>query len=1166
MTRNAKTLAAFVATRRALLAAGLVVCVLGGSARAAQKTDFTFTITGPDRKPIIGAVFQMVGPEGVVFRSIHGPRPFLVGAVKSGNYTFLAYANGYDAVRGRARVFGKSARKDVVLRKSAPSRQCRVQVAFFDKATLKPLDGVAVTYGYRSSFRKDLKVNRSINLGPHAPGIYWMRCWKRGYKKFSPTIVLAGRSTVRDYYLEPETNKNMFIYTTCKDAQTGAAVKARITIMGPGVNKAANTSGNFGLFGSGREGKWLVTATASGYQPYRREFDIVKSGPGKHIAIVMTKAGGSVPAGAKKHYATFVFTDARGKGRLNGVRYSVSGSGSTFRGTANGQVRVGPLAGGMHLFTFERGGYNKVVMRSNVGSSGTIPISMVKQGDSVAVAPAKNYLSIAPLPSTGSHPLTGAQVVVQGPSGRKAQVISAKNVSAVFYDLRPGTYVYTVTAAGYGQLTGRVRMGTTSRESKVLKLKPSAMTVSVLVVDEKNVPVQRAVIQAMGPGGRREKVSTNKAGQARLKLFTGEWGVTASAGGLQPVSRKLKVPANGVSRFTLKFPRGGLGFSVMSAVGVRPVTGARVAVTSARGNFGGTADSRGACILANLPQGAYRYTVTAPGYSTGSGGYLLRSTSTMAISVKLQPSSSDLVVSIIDARTRKPVSGATVSVSSRGFRKDAVSTSAGRISLKQLKGGEYVVRASSPGYQTIARRWVPSEGSAVTLSLQRPPLGVRVLDEAGKPIVGASVTAYWSYKSGFARRSKKRNATVYTGITGQCWIPVGSRTRAVKTVMVKARGYNGISRTSVRVPVELRFKLSRIIPPSEQKATLTVKVLDATARKPLAGASVRVESGVRRLNLTSSAAGVAVFKDVPWGSWRVHAGRDGYSGRYSDVKLDKSGDKSVTLQLSTRVPRFVFTVANSAGKPVGGARITLQWRPNPRIYRYKYDRGETNAKGEAALYNASTSDPRAMVIVVKDGLPTLRTRLGRVSGRTPYRKALRLAPPVGKPATLTVTVADARTGAKIGGALVSGTAGGRTYSATTAPGTGVAVVKGLPLNTRYSYTVTRSGYASASTSVTLTGEARSGLRLQPAITRLAVTVQSYQRRPIAGASVSVFWGDARSGKTLSRRAVTDRNGRATFSDTPTALPLSLSVSARGYKPRIQQVNRGTRNVSLQLAR
>jgi 5-hydroxyisourate hydrolase-like protein (transthyretin family) len=1027
-----------------------------------------FHVLGSDGKPLVGATMQLLGPGGAVQRSTYNRDPYALTDIPAGRYKYAAYAKGHQQQRGSVTIPEGLTSRVIKLAKVRPAASCRATLNFFDKSTGKPLSGVKLVYGYRAKLRKELTVNRSASLGPHKPGIYWSEVWKHGYKKSQPTIQLEAARMSLDVYLEKETNKNVIIYVSCTDAKTGAVVRTQVTIKGPGINKTAWVAGSMSVFGSAQEGKWSVTARAAGYGDYRKDLNIVKRSAGVRIAIKLNKAAVAVPASARKYYATFVFTDAKTKRALNGVSYVITGPGTSRRGTVDRVLRLGPLAAGEHFFSFEKSGYYKFQSRPSLKANQRFPVALAKKSDVVTVAGPKNMLALTPVPSTGSGPLIGAQVVVQGPSGRKSQVISAKNIAAVFYNLTPGTYTYTVTVAGYSMISGRLRMGATSRETKILKLKPGAVSVGVLVVDEKSVPLYRATVQAIGPGGGRDKATTDRAGQARLKLYTGDWGVTASAARCQATSIKLKVPARGVQKFVLKFPRGGLDITVLSTARRRPLPGARVAIVSRRGSFNANADARGRCRFMNIPQDNYSYTVTAGGYATDSGRLALSTTRVLGKTISLRPASSDLTVLVLDAKTRKPVPGAGVVVRSRAGQKNATTDAAGRARFPGLKDGSYRLTASKSGYVSAGGTWQPSQGGARTLSLQRPQLGVKVLDATGKPIAGASVTAYWSSRSGFMRRTRSRNATVATGADGQAWMVI-TRATTARSVVVKAKGYKPAGRRSVRLPVELSFKLERIIPPAERKTTLSVKVLDAANGRPLAGAYVRLVVKGRRQQVEAPASGSVSFKDLPWGRYDFTVGKSGYSSQRRTVELKKAGTVTEVVKLAARRPKFVFTVLDSAGKPVAGAKLSLSWREQgTRTYRYKYDRGESNAKGQVLLYQATTRDLRALITVVKPGLPTTKRSLGRVSGNSPYRQTVRFKAPAVKtvvPAgavVLTVTVTNWQR-RPLPRATVSVFWGDprtrKTHSKKViSDGTGKAAFSGIPKNLQLTLSVSAPGH------------------------------------------------------------------------------------------------------------
>ncbi len=282
--------------------------------------------------------------------------------------------------------------------------------------------------------------------------------------------------------------------------------------------------------------------------------------------------------------------------------------------------------------------------------------------------------------------------------------------------------------------------------------------------------------------------------------------------------------------------------------------------------------------------------------------------------------------------------------------------------------------------------------------------------------------------------------------------------------------------------------------PCQGYGTLTGTVTDAVNGGPVAGATVSYGS----TSTTTNASGVYTLTQAPLNSYSLSAGAPNYSGQSQTVTVAPASTTTQNFALAPLPGTISGTVSDGVtGRAISGATVA--------------DGGlsaTTDANGNYTLTKV-TEGTQNLTATASDYAPQSATVL--VGPGAAVSQSFALTP---LPGSITGQVTDASTATPVSGALVSYTAGGTTYSATT-DGNGMYVLSGVVEGT-YSVTASGTGYASQTLAVSV----------GPA----AGVTQNWSLSPLPG-SITGKVIDAETGLSVSGATVSYTSGGVTVSAT-----------------------------------
>ena len=353
------------------------------------------------------------------------------------------------------------------------------------------------------------------------------------------------------------------------------------------------------------------------------------------------------------------------------------------------------------------------------------------------------------------RPVRGARVrVVQ--SGRSLSAVTDATGTFRIKNLVPGAYRVLVTKAGFRNSGGTVVLRAKKKQKSNFRLQPASRYIQSALAKNKN----RKVV-AVGKTRKGKTVVVTKPRKPIRSTKTKTRTTTSTTPRVTIPARTLKPAVKG---------GGTLSGMVLDRKSNKPLSAASVYITGR----GGVATSRGGGFtIKNLPPGTYTVTVNKSGYSTGrqtvkikknrlvrknfflKPGKQAKLKTTKPIRYKTTPKTKMRVIPnktktattkaktkkrttvpikrltvqmgqlrgfVMNARTRKPVSGARITI--RGAR-SLISGRSGAFGSIKLKPGTYTVTASKSGYTSGRKTVRVTAGRSASVALYLTPRTVK---------------------------------------------------------------------------------------------------------------------------------------------------------------------------------------------------------------------------------------------------------------------------------------------------------------------------------------------------------------------------------------------------------------------------------------------------------
>ena len=260
---------------------------------------------------------------------------------------------------------------------------------------------------------------------------------------------------------------------------------------------------------------------------------------------------------------------------------------------------------------------------------------------------------------------------------------------------------------------------------------------------------------------------------------------------------------------------------------------------------------------------------------------------------------------VVDAEGR-PVTDAEV-LHSTGF--GSVRTDAdGKFALEGAAESSNEIMVRRPGLAT-AKMAVVRAGAvaAVVLRPGLPLTGAVVAADGKTPVAGAVVRVEGKDATAFAETDAEGRFAVHELAAGRVLVAADGGERGIREV------------TGIAIPQPPATLLTVVLAPA---AVLRGRVLDATMRKPVAGAYVDAVSGRRRLWTRSGSDGSFVVRPAPAGDWILGAVAPRYVQTTRRLARAQRTDRPVELFLREGVT-ISGRVTDDQRRPVVAARVRV---------------------------------------------------------------------------------------------------------------------------------------------------------------------------------------------------------------------------------------------------
>lgn len=476
----------------------------------------------------------------------------------------------------------------------------------------------------------------------------------------------------------------------------------------------------------------------------------------------------------------------------------------------------------------------------------------------------------------------------------------------------------------------------------------AAEKVSGRVTDDAGKPVAGARVRAYGGLPFEDEnvtlyaeTTTGADGTFAIPNSPGRGRVTARGKGYSPATQTSFQER--VTRVTLTLGIGGTVHGTVLDSDGKPVEGAIVV----SGALAAKTDASGQYRIAGVPAGFQAVEAFWKDFAARKDSLRVKKGETVEVPLRLGRSA--LVTgTVLDEKTRRPISGVRVSASTGGFSlrgaepgRRARTDAKGKFRLTGLRSRAYAIRAAKTDYLPVTMPGVVAGVSApgtISIALQKSAsITGRVTDDAGAPVVGARVRI--ARDTGI-RAIMRGGPAAFLGRPGATTGPDGTfamrglapqknlTLEAVKSSYVTAKRH-GVTLGAGQIVKDVALVLKRGL---EARGRVT-----DTAGNPIAGAEIRLAQSERggggfmvriggmnreKPDATSGADGSFRVAGLEAGEYALAVTREGYAPKRvpSANVLDPGPNEWPVIVLAAGVP-IAGVVRSSKGEAIVGAEV-----------------------------------------------------------------------------------------------------------------------------------------------------------------------------------------------------------------------------------------------------
>lgn len=809
--------------------------------------------------------------------------------------------------------------------------------------------------------------------------------------------------------------------------------------------------------------------------------------------------------------------------------------------SAGGSFSLADVPQGSQSIVVSLDGYTPYAQSASITAGSIVDLGTLSLAPNPAMGIMKGVITAA---ATG-EPLPEVTLTITG--SFTGTVLTTEGGSFAIGNITPGDITITASKTGYetATATGTVAAGsvlTFNPQLRTLSPPPTTGSVTGSVLDA-------ATGQPL-PG-----VSVVLQTDPAVTTFTDFYGIFTLSGihhGNQTVEIALRGYATsavgvnvsagatvnlGTVMLSANPPASSIRGMVSDVSTGQPLSGATVTiggafsgttVTGVDGTFDVSGVSPGAVTVTAAKSGYYPVIVTG---AVTAGAELFLHPQLAAIPP--QSTTGTMTGQVVDALTREPLSGVTVTLQSNPSL-NVINNATGIFTLAAIPPGTQRVDFSLPGYAPSSITLDIAAGIRVDIGSfplsANPTTGMikgTIIDVAGgQPLPGVTVTVTGSF-----------NGSAVTGAEGSfafSEIPPGS----VELTASKP-GYYEVTGTGMIVAGGMLYFRSQmtIIPPQPITGTVTGTIVDASTRQPLSGVAVVVGSD-STIHSETDATGSFMLAGIPAGLQSMSFSLPGYSAVSAKMEIEAGfvidlGTLPLSSNPTSGVLKGSITDAVS-GQPIEGVTIS-----------FSGSSGGSAITGIEGTFLVPEMAPGEIFITVsRAGYYPMTGDVTVISGSVLFFK-LQLAaiPPQPTTGTITGRIVDGAINEPLSGVAVILRSDSSIVSMTDAAG-GFTLVDIPPGNQEFDFSL--PGYATSTATVEMVAGfgvdlGTLPLSLYPTTGIVKGLISDVvDGQPLSGATITIAG-------SFNGSAVTGAEGTFIF---PQASPgdITITISKAGYDP------------------